>query len=76
MARKKKVRCEFCGEEIPPERLDILPDTTTCVKCSQTERYSEDEVLGLNQDQENNRMDIEDFEEFDSDPSFTISTSD
>lgn len=22
--------CEVCGEEIHPERLEVLPDTTTC----------------------------------------------
>jgi len=30
--------CEKCGEPIPTERLEILPSTTTCVKCSQTGR--------------------------------------
>jgi len=26
--------CKGCGEEIHPKRLEILPFTTTCVKCS------------------------------------------
>ena len=26
--------CKFCGEEIHPMRLEILPETITCVKCS------------------------------------------
>lgn len=26
--------CESCGTEIPPERLEILPDTRVCVGCS------------------------------------------
>lgn len=26
--------CKGCGEEIHPKRLEILPYTTTCVKCS------------------------------------------
>ena len=26
--------CKICGEEIPAERLEALPDTDTCVKCS------------------------------------------
>jgi len=26
--------CKFCGEEIHPLRLEILPNTVTCVKCS------------------------------------------
>lgn len=27
--------CERCGELIPPERIEVLPDTRLCVKCSQ-----------------------------------------
>lgn len=27
-----------CGKEIPAERLEILPDTTTCVECSTVPR--------------------------------------
>ena len=23
-----------CGAEIPPERLEVIPDTLVCVKCS------------------------------------------
>lgn len=26
--------CSKCNNEIPAERLEILPHTTTCVKCS------------------------------------------
>lgn len=29
-----RVRCQKCGDLIPPARLEILPDTTTCVYCS------------------------------------------
>lgn len=29
-----KKYCKFCGEEIHPLRLEILPNTVTCVKCS------------------------------------------
>jgi len=67
---KKKVLCELCGAEIPPERLEILPDTKTCVKCSQTERYSEAEILGFNisEEQDQNRMNIEDFEDGNNQP--------
>jgi len=43
-----KVLCEICGKKIPPERLEILPDTTTCVDCSQTKPYSSEDLLGLN----------------------------
>lgn len=28
------MKCIDCGAEIPVERLEILPDTETCVKCS------------------------------------------
>jgi reverse gyrase len=27
--------CERCGAEIPAERVEALPDTRVCVKCSQ-----------------------------------------
>lgn len=27
-------RCASCGEPIPPERLDALPATVTCVRCA------------------------------------------
>jgi len=43
----KKGHCERCGSPIPQERLDFLPDTTTCVDCSQTSMYSKDQILGL-----------------------------
>jgi hypothetical protein len=28
------MNCVNCGQPIPPERLEILPNTTTCVGCS------------------------------------------
>ena len=28
-------KCEFCGEQIPQERLEALPNTRRCVKCAQ-----------------------------------------
>lgn len=28
-------RCTRCGAEIPRERLEVIPDTLICVKCSQ-----------------------------------------
>jgi hypothetical protein len=30
--------CETCGQVIPPARLTALPDATTCVTCSTTEK--------------------------------------
>lgn len=29
-------KCISCGEEIHPKRIEILPNTTQCVKCSTT----------------------------------------
>ncbi len=31
--------CEECGNPIPAERLEVLPDTTTCVGCSREKKY-------------------------------------
>ena len=28
-------RCVGCGDRIPPERLEVLPDTRHCVNCSE-----------------------------------------
>ena len=71
----KKLLCEFCGKEIPPERLEILPETTTCVACSQTQPYSEAEVIGLNgENDESNRLNMEDYE--DSNGDISISSDD
>jgi hypothetical protein len=30
--------CVGCGEQIHPKRIEILPHTKTCVKCSETGR--------------------------------------
>ena len=30
--------CAVCGEPIHPDRLSILPDTTTCVRCARGAR--------------------------------------
>ena len=27
------VECEKCGDEIPPKRLELIPNTTLCVHC-------------------------------------------
>lgn len=27
--------CSICGEEIPPERLELLPFSTQCVSCAE-----------------------------------------
>lgn len=33
------VYCENCGTIIPPERLEALPETKHCVKCSTVKSY-------------------------------------
>lgn len=30
--------CVTCGVDIPADRLEVLPDTTTCVGCSNVKR--------------------------------------
>lgn len=30
--------CEVCGQPIDPDRLEILPHTTLCVRCAQANR--------------------------------------
>jgi RNA polymerase-binding transcription factor DksA len=30
--------CEVCGQQIDPDRLEILPHTTLCVQCAQASR--------------------------------------
>ncbi|MBN1894722.1 TraR/DksA C4-type zinc finger protein [bacterium] len=61
----RPVLCEFCGKTIPAERLEILPETTTCVECSQTQPYSEAEIIGFNlgENTEKEGIDMEDFED-------------
>jgi hypothetical protein len=36
--------CARCGHEIPAERIEALPDTRVCVKCSEAMGGSEFEV--------------------------------
>ena len=33
--------CSRCGQPIPVERLEALPDTEVCVKCSKVTPYTE-----------------------------------
>jgi hypothetical protein len=32
------VLCEGCGHEIPADRLEVLPNTKTCVGCSKVQK--------------------------------------
>ena len=61
---QNKVHCEICGVEIPRERLKILPDTQYCVKCSQTQPYSEADALHPNlfEEQERNAIYMDSYE--------------
>jgi hypothetical protein len=63
--KENKVLCKICGKEIHPLRLEILPNTKTCVKCSQIQPYSPEEILGFNisSNPEENRINVEDFED-------------
>jgi len=65
LKKGKSVLCEFCGKPIPEERLEILPETTTCVECSQTQPYSEAEIIGFNlgENTEKEGIDMEDFDD-------------
>jgi RNA polymerase-binding transcription factor DksA len=74
---KSKVLCEFCGSAIPAERLEILPETTTCVQCSQEQPYSQAEIMGLDgtDEQDKNRLNVEDFDEPDTDISLPYNES-
>jgi DnaK suppressor protein len=31
--------CQSCGDPIAPERLEILPATTTCIRCADRKRH-------------------------------------
>ena len=42
---EEEVKCIKCQEEIPPKRLEILPGTKTCVKCSTVGAYSGRPIL-------------------------------
>ncbi len=33
--QKEVKQCRMCGIEIPAERLEVIPDTLVCVRCSQ-----------------------------------------
>ncbi|MEV6379633.1 TraR/DksA C4-type zinc finger protein [Streptomyces sp. NPDC051773] len=39
LARGQYGRCEGCGMPIPPERLEIRPAATTCVRCAESDAH-------------------------------------
>ena len=36
---KEEMKCVKCGKDIPPKRIEILPNTKNCVNCSTTGAY-------------------------------------
>ena len=36
MSEQRTRPCERCGTMIPPERIEVLPETRLCVACSRT----------------------------------------
>ena len=36
---EEKMKCIKCNEDIPPKRLEIIPNVKTCVNCSTTGAY-------------------------------------
>lgn len=38
------MRCKDCHQPIPQERLEALPDTLTCVACSQVKPKTSNDV--------------------------------
>ena len=42
--KDQEVKCSCCKKNIPLERIELLPDTDVCVKCS-----SEEKVIGITQ---------------------------
>jgi RNA polymerase-binding transcription factor DksA len=39
--------CARCGAEIPPERIEAIPDTMVCVKCAGEMGGSEFQVVAV-----------------------------
>ena len=40
----EKRKCVKCGAEIPQKRIEALPATKVCVKCSEMKPYSEQQL--------------------------------
>jgi RNA polymerase-binding protein DksA len=64
MNQGKYGQCEVCGQDIDPDRLLILPETTTCVSCrARTERLyraaaqSEEKAILFDMDEDAEDMD-------------------
>jgi len=52
------MKCKKCGEEISKARLEALPDTKTCIKCSDVKPYNasmHDGQLGIARTDEEKR---------------------
>jgi len=57
-------KCLACGEEIYPKRLEILPNSTTCVSCSTTGKKAGVSVILGEGDHTYNEIVIMEPEEF------------
>jgi hypothetical protein len=58
-------KCNACGEEIHPKRLEILPSATQCVKCSTTGKKAGVTVVVGEGDHTYNDVVIMDREDYD-----------
>ena len=59
-----KVNCRSCGDEIHPMRLEILPDTKVCVKCSQVNKKAGRLVAYGTGEEVETRLEIQDAETY------------
>jgi len=59
-----KVNCRNCGEEIHPMRLEILPNTKVCVKCSQVNKKAGRLVAYGTGEEVETRLEIQDAETY------------
>ncbi|MHB1357220.1 MAG: TraR/DksA family transcriptional regulator [Anaerolineae bacterium] len=66
--------CESCGQAIPPERLEIVPETTLCVSCANKleQGIHRHKIQMADEEQQEAEHDIdddlEDDEEFETEP--------
>ena len=59
-----KVNCRGCGEEIHPMRLEVLPNTRVCVKCSQVNKKAGRLVAYGTGEEVETRLEIQDAETY------------
>jgi len=59
--------CQLCGEEIAPERLAVMPETTYCVRCASKVEQGIRRQKIIIADEEQQNEDYEDEEDVDDD---------